>query len=80
MNQMYLRELPEPVFRFPVAERVQHTRDRGAVIFLTSSSFFRNAFGRFGLLRGTNFEWLPASEVQDPTLASSASSNIASGT
>jgi len=28
MTQMYLRELPEPVFKFPIMERVQHTRDR----------------------------------------------------
>ncbi|KAF8528039.1 RhoGAP-domain-containing protein [Hysterangium stoloniferum] len=26
--KLYLRELPEPVFRFPLAERVQHTEDR----------------------------------------------------
>ncbi|KAF8334160.1 uncharacterized protein EI90DRAFT_2970532 [Cantharellus anzutake] len=26
--KMYLRELPEPVFRFPLLERVQHTKDR----------------------------------------------------
>jgi len=26
--KQYLRELPEPVFRFPLSERVQHTKDR----------------------------------------------------
>jgi len=26
---MYLRELPEPVFRFPLQERLQHTEDLG---------------------------------------------------
>ncbi|KAG5653500.1 hypothetical protein H0H81_012710 [Sphagnurus paluster] len=27
--KLYLRELPEPVFKFPLQERIQHTEDRG---------------------------------------------------
>jgi hypothetical protein len=27
--QLYLRELPEPVFKFSLADRIQHTEDRG---------------------------------------------------
>jgi hypothetical protein len=29
--QLYLRELPEPVFRYPLQERLQHTEDRGEI-------------------------------------------------
>ena len=28
-SQLYLRELPEPVFRFPLTERLQHSDERG---------------------------------------------------
>lgn len=27
--KLYLRELPEPVFKFPLQERLQHTEDLG---------------------------------------------------
>jgi len=27
--KLYLREIPEPVFRFPLQDRIQHTEDRG---------------------------------------------------
>jgi hypothetical protein len=30
-TQLYLRELPEPVFRFPLQERMQHTEDIGTL-------------------------------------------------
>lgn len=29
LNQLYLRELPEPLFRLPLADRLQHTEHRG---------------------------------------------------
>ncbi|KAG6891083.1 hypothetical protein C0995_014173 [Termitomyces sp. Mi166 len=32
--KLYLRELPEPVFKFPLQERIQHTEDRGLVGFM----------------------------------------------
>lgn len=32
VHQLYLRELPEPVFRFPLQDRIQHTEDRGNCI------------------------------------------------
>ena len=32
-DQMYLRELPEPVFKFPLQDRIQHTEDIGMAPF-----------------------------------------------
>lgn len=32
--QLYLRELPEPVFKFTLADRIQHTEDRGEKIII----------------------------------------------
>lgn len=32
-SQLYLRELPEPVFRFPLTERLQHSDERGKYPF-----------------------------------------------
>ena len=29
ISQMYLRELPEPVFKFPLQDRIQHTEGIG---------------------------------------------------
>lgn len=33
--QLYLRELPEPVFKFPLQDRIQHTGDLGAFVLAT---------------------------------------------
>lgn len=27
--KLYLRELPEPVFKYPLQDRLQHTEDKG---------------------------------------------------
>ena len=34
---MYLRELPEPVFKFPLQERMQHTEDIGAALIVVDA-------------------------------------------
>lgn len=33
--KLYLRELPEPVFRYPLQDRLQHTEDRGNISTLS---------------------------------------------
>lgn len=30
-DQLYLRELPEPLFKFPLSERIQHSEDIGEI-------------------------------------------------
>ena len=37
-SQLYLRELPEPVFRFPLPDRIQHTEDLGEELSSTIES------------------------------------------
>jgi hypothetical protein len=68
--QMYLRELPEPIFRVSQAERAQYTQDRGMQSWILFPSLYlqdsdRSAFG----------ESCGVSSSQDPSTSTYPSSN-----
>ncbi len=66
--QLYLRELPEPVFKFPLQERLAHSEELGEHLDLSK------CFTADGHYSGTPCEQFPSAEVEDASASANTSS------